>query len=134
MIVNNIAPRGKRGEKGERGEKGAAFTYNDFTAEQLENLRGSNGEKGEKGDRGDQGIQGPKGEPGPAGVTPVKGVDYFTTAEKTQMAAEAAGMIDAVIYGSTAPTNTSALWVGTDGTIKYHNGSSWVAAYGVWAT
>lgn len=53
--------------------------------------------KGEKGDKGDTGAQGPKGETGAAGATgatgpagadgktPVKGTDYYTAADKTEM-------------------------------------------------
>ena len=53
--------------------------------------------KGDKGDKGDtggtgpqgiQGIQGPKGDKGDTGAdghTPVKGVDYFTEADKQEL-------------------------------------------------
>ena len=53
--------------------------------------------KGDKGDKGDtggtgpqgiQGIQGPKGDTGADGApghTPVKGVDYFTEADKQEL-------------------------------------------------
>lgn len=44
--------------------KGKPFTYSDFTEEQLEALRG---------------------EPGNPGLTPVKGVDYFTEVDKAEM-------------------------------------------------
>ena len=44
-----------------KGEKGDAFTYSDFTAEQLAAL------KGEKGDK------------------PIKGTDYFTNTDKTEI-------------------------------------------------
>lgn len=44
-----------------KGEKGDAFTYSDFTAEQLAAL------KGEKGDK------------------PIKGTDYFTNSDKTEI-------------------------------------------------
>ena len=40
---------------------------------------------GSKGNTGDPGPAGPKGEQGPAGKTPVKGVDYFTDADKAEM-------------------------------------------------
>ena len=40
---------------------------------------------GEKGEQGEQGIQGEKGEKGDDGYTPIKGVDYFTTADKEEM-------------------------------------------------
>ena len=45
---------------------------------------GAQGIQGEKGDKGDTGAQ---GEPGADGYTPVKGVDYFTAADKAEIAA-----------------------------------------------
>lgn len=53
-----------------------------------------NGPQGPKGDKGDTGPQGPKGEKGdtgpqgPAGAdgyTPIKGTDYFTESDKTEL-------------------------------------------------
>lgn len=41
--------------------------------------------KGAKGDKGDTGATGATGATGPAGKTPVKGVDYWTAADKTEM-------------------------------------------------
>ena len=58
------------GPQGPQGEKGDAFTYADFTAEQLAAL------KGEKGDTGATGA---------TGYTPVKGTDYFTEEDKTEL-------------------------------------------------
>ena len=53
--------QGIAGVDGAKGEKGDAFTYSDFTAEQLAAL------KGEKGDK------------------PIKGTDYFTNTDKTEI-------------------------------------------------
>ena len=61
---------GLRGEPGEKGDKGDP---------------GEKGEPGEKGDKGDPGEKGEPGATGEAGYTPVKGVDYFTDAEKSEM-------------------------------------------------
>ena len=53
--------------------------------------KGDPGEKGDKGDTGEQGIQGipgekgDKGDTGLAGYTPVKGTDYWTDTDKTDM-------------------------------------------------
>lgn len=56
--------------------------------------QGPAGEKGEKGDKGDTGATGPQGEKGDTGAagskgadgyTPVKGVDYYTDLDKTEM-------------------------------------------------
>ena len=41
--------------------------------------------KGEKGDQGDKGDQGERGLPGADGKTPVKGADYFTESDKSEM-------------------------------------------------
>ncbi len=52
---------------------------------------GSKGEQGEKGEQGPTGPQGPQGEAGTDGAdgkdgyTPVKGTDYFTEADKTEI-------------------------------------------------
>ena len=84
-IKGDPGPKGNPGEqgipgpKGEDGAPGAAFTYDMFTTEQLAAL------KGPKGEKGDPGIQGPQGEPGTNGTAPVKGVDYYTEADKQEM-------------------------------------------------
>lgn len=89
-----------QGERGPQGEKGKPFTYADFTAEQLLELTGPKGDRGdrgevgpagpagaqgEKGDKGDPGEKGADGAKGADGYTPVKGTDYFTEADKTEM-------------------------------------------------
>lgn len=54
----------------------------------LTDLSGSQGIKGEKGEQGIQGIQGERGEKGDNGAdghTPVKGTDYFTPADISQI-------------------------------------------------
>lgn len=50
------------------------------------NIKGLKGDKGEKGDKGLQGAQGIQGATGADGKTPVKGVDYFTEADKLEIA------------------------------------------------
>ena len=75
-------PKGDKGDVGEQGPQG------------IQGQTGATGPQGQKGDKGDQGIQGaqgPKGDTGetgpagPKGDTTVKGVDYWTTADKQQM-------------------------------------------------
>lgn len=50
---------------------------------------GPQGPAGEKGEKGDQGIPGEKGE---AGYSPVKGVDYWTDADKAEVVEDLLGM------------------------------------------
>lgn len=84
-------PQGPIGVTGEPGPRGDAFTYEDFTPEQLEALRGPEGQRGATGLTGPDGPAGPKGDPGEAGApgadgyTPQRGVDYWTTADQSQM-------------------------------------------------
>ena len=92
--VNIKGPQGNPGEKGNPGETGAKG------ADGVTPTIGANGNwyledtdtgkpsRGEKGDKGDPGAQ------GPAGATPVKGTDYFTEADKQEIASAAAGLVD----------------------------------------
>ena len=66
--INNGPLQGARGEKGDKGDPGA------------------DGPKGETGAQGSKGEPGPEGPQGPAGKTPVKGTDYFTQADKQEIA------------------------------------------------
>lgn len=62
----------KNGQKGDKGDQGDI---------------GPQGEKGETGVKGDTGATGATGATGPAGAagyTPIKGVDYYTDAEKAE--------------------------------------------------
>lgn len=80
-------PEGKQGPKGEQGPKGdtgAAFTYSMFTEDQLAALKGPQGNPGNDGKDGANGTDGKNGQDG---KTPVKGTDYFTTAEQEEFKA-----------------------------------------------
>lgn len=65
--------------------------------------KGDTGATGATGPQGPQGEQGPKGDTGAAGAdgkTPVKGTDYYTTAEKNQMIADVtAGLAKITLVG-----------------------------------
>ena len=69
-------PAGPQGEKGDKGEQGIP------------------GEKGDKGDKGDTGADGANGK------TPVKGTDYWTTADRQQMVADVLAALPAAEGGS----------------------------------
>ena len=61
------------------------------------------------------------------------GLAYFWGKVKNYIDSKAAQ--DAGVYvGSSAPNNTSLLWVdtGSGGVLKYHNGTAWVATKAVW--
>ena len=57
-------------------------------------LQGAKGETGAQGPKGETGQTGPEGPQGPAGKTPVKGTDYFTQADKQEIAEDAAALVD----------------------------------------
>lgn len=104
-IITIKGEKGDKGEKGERGDKGetgfspivsvsqtstgAIINITDSKGTTSANLYG--GPKGDKGDTGATGPQGPKGDTGEqgikgeAGYTPVKGTDYWTNADKTEI-------------------------------------------------
>lgn len=93
-------PQGEQGLQGVKGDKGDKGEKGDTGEQGIQGIPGEKGEKGDpgepgaKGERGEQGPagadgaegpQGPQGEQGPPGKTPVKGVDYWTEADKQQI-------------------------------------------------
>lgn len=91
-------PQGKPGEKGETGAAGAI---------------GPEGPQGPKGEQGPQGEPGATGPQGPAGHTPVKGTDYFTDADKSEIAQAAAEMVSVPSASSTTPKAPGTASAGT---------------------
>ena len=97
---------GAKGDKGDTGEQGPKGDKGDTGEQGPKGDKGDTGEQGPKGDKGDPGAtgpQGPQGETGPAGATgatgatgpagadghtPVKGVDYWTAADKAELVAD----------------------------------------------
>ena len=77
-----IGPKGDRGEIGPRGEKGETGEQGPMGPQGLQGETGPVGPMGPEGPAGRDGLQGPKGEDG---YTPVKGVDYFTEADKAEL-------------------------------------------------
>lgn len=76
VALGNPIYRGPKGDKGDKGDIGPI------------GLTGATGPQGIQGEVGPQGPAGPQGEPGPTGAdgyTPVKGVDYFTDADKEEL-------------------------------------------------
>lgn len=77
------------------------------------------GPQGEQGPQGPKGAQGPQGEPGatgpqgPAGKTPVKGTDYFTDADKSEIAQAAAELVSVPSASSTTPKAPGTASAGT---------------------
>lgn len=73
-----------KGEDGKDGKDGTV-KFDALTEAQKASLKGEKGDKGDKGDRGEKGATGEPGAQGPRGYTPVKGVDYWTNADKLQI-------------------------------------------------
>ena len=82
IVIGNV--KGPKGDRGLTGPQGEPFKYEDFTPEQLEALK----VKGDKGDKGDaftyadftqeqlEALKGP---------APVRGVDYWTESDKSEI-------------------------------------------------
>ena len=66
--------------------------------------------QGAKGETGAAGATGPQG---PAGHTPVKGTDYFTSADKAEIAQAAAELVDVPSASTTAPKAPGTASAGT---------------------
>ena len=95
--VNNGPLQGAKGEKGDTGAQGPKGDPGADGAKGDPGERGPKGETGapgEQGPKGETGSTGPQGPQGPAGETPVKGTDYFTQADKQEIAEDAAALVD----------------------------------------
>lgn len=104
-IQGEMGPQGPQGPKGDTGEQGPIGPEGPKGADGLPGEQGPKGDQGErgekgetgatgpKGEKGDQGETGPQGPEGPAGYTPVKGTDYFTEADKTELVADVKAQI-----------------------------------------
>ena len=82
---------GADGKDGEPGQDGVSATHSwNGTVLTITSASGTSsadlkGEKGDKGDTGATGANGTNGKDGADGKTPVKGTDYYTEADKTEM-------------------------------------------------
>ena len=83
--------KGEKGDKGDKGETGATGPKGETGSQ---GPKGETGAPGEQGPKGETGSTGPQGPQGPEGKTPVKGTDYFTQADKQEIASAAAGLVD----------------------------------------
>lgn len=101
-----------RGEKGDKGEPGADGAKGDPGETGPQGPTGPQGETGPQGPTGPQGEKGPQGETGPqgpAGATPVKGTDYFTEADKQELAAAAAAQVSVPVSSVDGQTGAVSL-------------------------
>ena len=92
-------PEGPQGEKGETGATGPEGPQGEQGPEGPQGEQGPEGPQGPKGETGETGATGPEGPQGPKGdtgatgpagadgYTPVKGTDYYTEADKSEMVA-----------------------------------------------
>lgn len=92
--TGETGPQGQKGDTGDTGPQGPKGDTGETGQQGPQGETGATGPQGPKGDTGDTGPQGPKGdtgEAGPAGpagadgYTPVKGVDYYTDADKDEI-------------------------------------------------
>ena len=98
-----LGPQGARGEQGLPGPKGETGPLGPT---------GPQGETGPQGPTGPQGEKGPQGETGPqgpAGAAPVKGTDYFTEADKQELAAAAAAQVSVPVSSVDGQTGAVSL-------------------------
>lgn len=71
----------------------------------IQGVPGKDGAQGPKGDTGEQGPIGPEGPTGANGYTPIKGTDYFTEADKTELVADVEAIMINKGYQTEAQVN-----------------------------
>lgn len=86
--VNIKGPAGEKGDTGATGPQGEKGEKGDTGATGPQGPQGEKGEKGDTGAAGPAGEKGEKGDPGVNGTSPVKGTDYWTQADRTQMVSD----------------------------------------------
>ena len=82
IVIGNV--KGPKGDIGLTGPQGEPFKYEDFTPEQLEALK-VKGDKGDKGDAFTYADFTPEQLEALKGPAPVRGVDYWTEKDKTEI-------------------------------------------------
>ena len=82
IVIGNV--KGPKGDIGLTGPQGEPFKYEDFTPEQLEALK-VKGDKGDKGDAFTYADFTPEQLESLKGPAPVRGVDYGTESDKTEI-------------------------------------------------
>ena len=82
IVIGNV--KGPKGDIGLTGPQGEPFKYEDFTPEQLEALK-VKGDKGDKGDAFTYADFTPEQLESLKGPAPVRGVDYWTEKDKTEI-------------------------------------------------
>ena len=82
IVIGNV--KGPKGDIGLTGPQGEPFKYEDFTPEQLEALK-VKGDKGDKGDAFTYADFTPEQLASMKGPAPVRGVDYWTESDKSEI-------------------------------------------------
>ena len=82
IVIGNV--KGPKGDIGLTGPQGEPFKYEDFTPEQLEALK-VKGDKGDKGDAFTYADFTPEQLESLKGPAPVRGVDYWTEGDKSEI-------------------------------------------------
>ena len=82
IVIGNV--KGPKGDIGLTGPQGEPFKYEDFTPEQLEALK-VKGDKGDKGDAFTYADFTPEQLASLKGPAPVRGVDYWTEGDKSEI-------------------------------------------------
>ena len=101
--------RGEKGDKGEPGADGAKGAPGETGPQGPTGPQGETGPQGPTGPQGEKGPQGETGPQGPAGAAPVKGTDYFTEADKQELAAAAAAQVSVPVSSVDGQTGAVSL-------------------------
>lgn len=87
-VTGPQGPKGDTGETGPAGPQGPQGEKGDTGSQGIQGEKGEKGDTGAKGEKGDTGPSGAAGKDGQDGYTPVRGVDYWTDADKAEIKEE----------------------------------------------
>lgn len=110
--------------KGERGEQGIQGEIGPQGVQGVQGIQGPQGEQGPAGETGPAGEQGPRGEQGAAGYTPVRGTDYWTAADKSEIVASTIAGVTPASIGAAASSHNHAASEITSGTLAVARGGT----------
>mgnify|MGYP002615884441 CR=1 FL=1 len=102
-------PAGPTGKQGPPGPAGADGKDGETGPQGPTGPQGETGPQGPTGPQGEKGPQGETGPQGPAGAAPVKGTDYFTEADKQELAAAAAAQVSVPVSSVDGQTGAVSL-------------------------
>ena len=119
-----------KGDKGDKGDTGDTGPQGIQGIQGETGAKGDTGDKGDKGENGTDGRDGKDGKDGVDGYTPVKGVDYWTNADKTEIVFDVETDLQPTITSIENTANTAKrIAEGANQSLSYTNYQAMITAF-----